>query len=40
MASQTRRGMTKAAADAERAALLAEEASLVKADDRLRLNAG
>ena len=37
MASQTRRGITKAAADAERAALLAEGESLVKAHDRLRL---
>ena len=37
MASQTRRGMTTAAADAERAALLAEGESLVKAHNRLRL---
>ena len=37
MASQTRRGITKAAPDAERAALLAKEESLVKAHDRLRL---
>ena len=37
MASQTRRGITKAATDAERAALLAEGESLVKAHDRLRL---
>ena len=36
MASQTRRGITKAAPDAERAALLAEGESLVKAHDRLR----
>ena len=37
MASQTRRGITKPAPDAERAALLAEGESLVKAHDRLRL---
>ena len=37
MASQTRRGFKKAAPDAERAALLAEGESLVKAHDRLRL---
>jgi hypothetical protein len=37
MASQTRRGMTTATADAERAALLAEGESLVKAHNRLRL---
>jgi hypothetical protein len=37
MASQTRRGITKAAPDPERAALLAERDSLVKAHDRLRL---
>jgi hypothetical protein len=37
MASQTRGGITNAATDAERAALLAEGESLVKAHDRLRL---
>ena len=37
MASQTRRGFKKAAPDAERAALLAEAESLVRAHDRLRL---
>jgi hypothetical protein len=37
MASQTRRGITKASADAERAAVLAEGESLVKTHDRLRL---